>query len=262
MKKHFLSFSFITLAFISAVYSQEKLKVGTIFFEDASVETPSGKITLTNAISEADLIKAKIKVANYTDKALVIKPTECSFSTPAGEVFSKDRWMVIPPHQQEAKVIDIQGDNLKTDKTTFKVNGFYICKTEEINVAPDMQLPPQEELTIGNFKLELDSYDKDGHEIMIKYKVRYMGDKIGLLNPQLATLRSATGAEFKNQKEKERVFAFVKKEDRLVGFTYMSDSKKDNILQWKNAFSESAPEKLETVSIETKIDLPKTKDKN
>ncbi len=262
MKNHFLSLSVLVVTFVSVVHAQEKIKYETVFFEDNSVETPYGKISLTNAISETDLIKAKIKVTNYTDKALVIKPQECSFSTPAGEVLSKDRWMVIPPHQQEAKVIDVKGDNLKTDKTTFRVNGFYICKTAEVTVATDMQLPPQQELTIGNFKLELDGWDRDGKEIMIKYKVRYMGDKIGLLNPSLVLLKSASGAEYKNQKEKDRIFAFVKKEDYLIGFTYLSDSKKDNILQWKDAFSEAAPEKLETVSIETKMDLPKTKDKN
>jgi hypothetical protein len=244
----------------SVSYSQSKYK--TVFFEDNSVETPLGKIAVTGAISESDLLKAKVKFTNYTGKAIVIKPEECSFSSVGGEVFSKDRWMIIPPHGQEAKTIDVKGDNLKTEQTTVKVNGLYACNQVEVTKAPEMQLPPQQELTIGNFKLELDGYDRDGKEIMIKYKVRYMGDKVGLLDPSLVTLRSPAGNEFKNQKGKEKIFAFGKKEDYLVGFTYLSDSKKENILHWNDAFGEGIPEKSVGVSIELKIDLPKTKDKN
>lgn len=260
MKRCF--FTLLTCLALSVGYSQSKIKYETVFFEDNSIETPLAKISVTGAISENDLIKGKIKVTNYTDKALVIKPEECSYAAAAGEVFSKDRWMIIAPRGQEAKTIDVKGDNLKTDQTTLKINGLYACNQVEITKAPDMQLPPQQELTIGNFKLELDGFDQDGKEIMIKYKVRYMGDQVGMLNPSIAVLRSPSGSEFKNQKEKEKIFAFAKKEDHLVGFTYISDSKKDNVLIWKDAFSEGTPEKSTAISIDLKMDLPKTKDKN
>lgn len=261
--KRYLTISLITLAIVSVSHSQNKIKYETVFFEDNSLETTNAKITLQNAISENDLIKAKVKVNNYTGKALVLKPEECSFSSAAGEVFSKDKWMVIGPRQEESKTIDVKGDNLKTDKTTFKINGFYICNTVEVIVAPDMQLPPQQELTIGNFKLELDGWDRDGKEIMIKYKVRYMGDKVGIFNPSLVLLKSPNGSEYKNQKDKEKIFAFKKKEDYLVGFLYLSDSKKENVLLWKDAFSEGTPEKIQgSVTVDLKMDLPKTKDKN
>src|SRR4051812_9696608 len=124
--KHFLYIILAGFAFSSG-YSQSKIKYETVFFEDNSIETPLAKIAVMNAISEADVIKAKVKVTNYTDKALVIKPEECSYSAVAGEVFSKDRWMIIAPRGQEAKTIDVKGDNLKTDQTTFKIGGFYAC---------------------------------------------------------------------------------------------------------------------------------------
>lgn len=257
--KHFL---YVLLSFLVVTTGHSQSKYKTIFFEDNSVETPLGKIAVTNAISESDVIKAKVKFVNYTGKAIVIKPEECSYSAAAGEVFSKDRWMIIPPHGQEAKTIDVKGDNLKTEQTTLKVNGLYACNQVEPIKAPDMQLPPQQELTIGNFKLELDGFDRDGKEIMIKYKIRYMGDKVGLLDPSLVTLKSPSGNEFKNQKGKEKIFAFGKKEDYLVGFTYLSDSKKENMLMWNDAFGEGIPEKSIGASIELKIDVPKTKDKN
>lgn len=259
--KPLLSF-LLAAVIISAGNSQTKIKYETVFFEDNSIETPLGKITVSNAISENDVIKAKVKFTNYSGKAVVIKPEECSYSSVGGEVFSKDKWMIIAPHGQEAKTIDVKGDNLKTEQTTLKINGLYACNQTEVTKAPEMQLPPQQELTIGNFKLELDGYDRDGKEIMIKYKVRYMGDKVGILDPSLVTLKSPAGNEFKNQKGKEKIFAFGKKEDYLVGFTYLSDSKKENVLHWNDAFSEGIPEKSVNVSVDLKIDLPKTKDKN
>ena len=261
MNSRFLT-AVIALSVSTLSYSQTKIKYETVFFEENAVETPNAKISLTNALSESEFIKGKVKVTNYTDKALVIKPEECTYTTPVGDIASKDKWMVIAPRQQEAKTIDVKGDNVKTTETTLKINGLYICNTVEITKAPDMPLPPEKDITIGNFKLELDGWDRDGKEIMIKYNVRYMGDKIGIFNPSKVLLKSPDGGEFKNQKEKEKIFAFNKKEDRLIGFLYLSDSKKDNVLEWKDAFSEGTPEKLEPVSITVKMDLPKTKDKN
>lgn len=242
--------------------AQQKIKYETVFFDDNAVETTHAKLAITDGVAEKEFIKVKLKVTNYTDKALVIKPEECSFTTQQGEIFSKDKWMVIAPRQQESKVIDVKGEDLKTTETTFKINGFYLCAASETIATSEMPLPPQKELSIGNFKLELDGWDRDGKEIMIKYIVKYTGDKIGLFNPGKVLLKSPEGGVYKNQKEKDKTFSFKKKEDFLIGFLYLSDSKKDNIIQWNDAFSEASPQKLEAISIPIKMDLAKTKDKN
>ncbi len=260
MKNYLYTLATASTLFIST-YGQEKIKYDKVFFEDNSVETPNAKITLSNVVSESDFIKGKVKVANYTDKALLIKPEECSYTTPIGDIPSKDKWMVISPRQQESKTIDVKGDNVKTTETTLKLNGFYICNTVEIITAQNMPLPPEKDIIIGGFKLELDTWDRDGKEIMIRYRVQYMGDKVGMFDPGKVLLKSP-GGEYKNQKDKDKVMAFQKKEEHLVGFVYLSDSKKDNILEWKDAFSEGTPEKLEAVNVTVKIDLPKTKEKN
>lgn len=252
----------LALSISSSFYSQNKIKYEKVYFEDNSIETSTGKFSLTNVVSQSDFIKGRVKVHNYTDKAIVIKPEECLYTTPVGEMASKDKWMVIAPRQQEAKTIDIKGDNLKTTETTLKINGLYVCNQVEINVAKNMNLPPEKDLTIGNFKLELEGWDQDGKETMIKYNVRYVGDKIGMFNPSKVILRSPSGSEFKNQKDKEKIYAFNKKEDYVIGFLFMGDSKKDNVLDWKEAFTEGIPEKAEGLSINVKMDEPKTKEKN
>jgi hypothetical protein len=260
MKPFFYAYTFFSILSLS-VPAQNNLKYETIFFEDNTVETTQARFYVTGALSEKDVIKAKVKITNLTDKAIVVKPEECSYSTPKGELFSKDRWIIISPREQEAKVIDVKGEDIKTDNTALKINGFYICNTTQTIPGTSMPLPAMEEFNVGDFKLKLDGFDQDGKEIMIKYKVRYMGEKIGLMTPSKVTLKSPTG-EFKNQKEKDKVFAFKKKEDFLIGFLFISDDKKNNTLMWNDAFSEATPEKLVDFSIPFKIDLVKTKDKN
>lgn len=252
----------LALLTFTNTYSQKKIKYETVFFEDKTVETPNARFMLTGVLSEDEFIKAKVKITNYTDKTLVIKPEECTYTTPVGEIPSKDRWMVVAPRQQEAKTIDVKAQGIKTDATTLKINGLYVCNKSEVVAGKDMPLPPEKEITIGNFKLELDGWDRDGKEIMIKYKIRYMGDLIGQFNPSRVVLKSGEGSVVKNEKDKDKTFSFKKKEDFLVGFLYNSDSKKDNIMMWQDAFSEATPEKLEGVSIDLVMDPIKTKDKN
>ena len=195
-----LLYTFCTLSLFS--FSQKKIKYETVFFEDKTFESPTIKINVTGALSEFDVIKSKLKVNNYSDKTIVIKPEECYFTTHQGNIFSRDKWIVIAPRDNESKVIDIKADNIKTDSTTLHLNGMYICKTQDTFSAPSMPMPPQKEISIGNFRLELDGFDRDGKEIMVRYKVRYAGDKIGMCIPSKVTLKSAEGGEYKNQKEK------------------------------------------------------------
>lgn len=258
--RQLLLFTFCTLSLLS--FSQKKIKYETVFFEDKTFESPTIKINITGALSEFDVIKSKLKVNNYSDKTIVIKPEECYFTTHQGNIFSRDKWIVIAPRDNESKVIDIKADNIKTDSTTLHLNGMYICKTQDTFTAPAMPMPPQKEISIGNFRLELDGFDRDGKEIMVRYKVRYAGDKIGMCIPSKVTLKSSEGGEYKNQKEKDKVHIFKKNEDIIIGFLYVSDSKKDNTLHWNDAFSESVPEKTENITINLSIDLIKTKDKN
>lgn len=245
-----------------AASAQKKIPFETVFFEDAIVETATLKVNVTGALSEFDVIKSKLTVNNFGNKTIVIKPAECYFTTHQGNIFSKDRWIVVPPRDKESKVIDVKTDNIKCDTTTLHLNGIYICNEQNIFLGTEISVPPPKEVTVGKFKMELDGFDRDGKEIMIKYKVRYIGDQIGMVIPSKVTLKSPDGAEFKNMKEKDKTHVFTKNEDILIGFLYVSDSKKENKMFWNEAFSESTPEKTDNLSIPLKMDPVKTKDKN
>jgi|GEM_PF-2213625 hypothetical protein len=258
--KQFLSILLLLASLLS--FSQKKIKYKTVYFEDNTVETPNAKVSLVDVISEDNLISGALKVENHTAKILLVKPEECSYTLPAGETFSKKKWLVIPPKQNESKTIDVKGENIKTKETLFKIGGFYICNSSEIVVATNAALPPEKELYIGNFKLELVDWTKDGPETRVRYIITYTGDKVGLLEPALVTSKATTGEEYKNQKDDSGILSFHKKENITVDFVFLNDSKKKNLIVWNKAFSEGIPEKLNPVSFLVKMDQDKTKEKN
>ena len=243
-------------------FSQKKIKYKTVYFEDNTVETPNAKVSFLDVIAEDNLITGTLKVENHTGKILLVKPEECSYTIPTGEAFSKKKWLVIAPRQAESKTIDVKGENIKTKETVFKIGGFYICNSSEIAVAANATLPPEKELTVGSFKLELVDWIKDGPETRIRYIITYTGDKVGLLNPSLVTVKAATGEEYTNQKDDGETLSFHKKESYTVDFVFANDSKKKTSILWNKAFSEGVPEKLGAVSFLVKMDEKKTKNKS
>jgi hypothetical protein len=89
-----------------------------------------------------------------------------------------------------------------------------------------------------------------------------MGDKVGLLDPSLVTVKATTGEEYKNKKDDYELLSFRKKENYTVDFVFLNDSKPKNSMLWNKAFSEGVPEKLGDVSFLVKMDEKKTKEKN
>jgi len=243
-------------------FSQKKIKYKTVYFEDNTVATPNAKVSFLDVISEDNLITGTLKIENLTGKPLVIKPEECSYTLPAGETFSKKKWMVVAPRQTESKSIDVKGENIKTKETVFKVGGFYICNSSEIAVAPNAVLPPEKEITVGNFNLQLVDWIQSGPQIRVRYIVTYMGDKVGLLDPSLVTIKATSGEEYKNQKDDYELLSFHKKENITVDFVFPNDNKTKNSMLWNKSFSEGIPEKLGAVSFLVKMDEKKTKEKN
>lgn len=258
--KQFISVFLILTCFMS--FSQKKIKYKTVYFEDNTIGTPNARVSLLDVIAEDNLISGTLKIENNTGKALLIKPEECSYTIPTGEAFSKKRWMVIAPKQNESKTIDVKGENIKTKETLFKMGGFYICNSSEVAVTANAVLPPEKELSVGNFKLELVDWITAGPETRVRYIITYMGDKVGLLDPALVTSKATTGEEYKNQKVDGELLSFHKKENYTVDFVFLNDSKKKNFIAWNKAFSEGVPEKLSAVSFLVKMDEKKTKEKN
>lgn len=74
-----------------------------------------------------------------------------------------------------------------------------------------MPLPPQKELTIGNFKLELDGFDRDGKKLCFDTKLNTLVIKLACSHLQKLLLKSPEGGEYKNQKRKRSNIRFQEK---------------------------------------------------
>jgi hypothetical protein len=233
----------------------------TICFQDKTVETSRGKFQVTNGVSQDEYIKAKVTITNLTDKILVIKPEESYYTTPQAKCFSKDRWMVIASHDQESKVIDAKGYGIKTNDATLNLS-VYTCREPEVTSAPPIPLKPKKEIQVGNFRLTLDMYEESKTGIVFKFSVKYTGDKLGQCRPGKAMVKSASGGEFKNSKETDRVVSFMKDEEHLVGFTFYVDKKQDYTLYLNDMLTELTPESPDNTTIQLQIDDAKTKEKN
>jgi hypothetical protein len=235
----------------------------TICFGDVTKETNVARYVVTNAVCQDDVIKAKVRVTNLTDNAIVIKPEECFFTTPKGNSFDKGRWFIVGAHEEKAEVIAAKGDGIKCKEATLNINGVYSCIDTTTTTVQPMKLEPQKEIRVGNFLLELDGYDKDKTEIAFKYKVTYVGNKVGTVRPGKASLKSASGKEFKNFKEVQKVLNFKKGDDFLVGFLfYVENKKEDETLYFNDMLTESDPVKTTSATVDLKIDETLTKEKN
>ena len=86
--KQFISALLLLTGLLS--FSQKKIKYKTVYFEDNAIGTPNARVSLLDVIAEDNLISGTLKIENLTGKALLIKPEECSYTTPAGEATA--RW--------------------------------------------------------------------------------------------------------------------------------------------------------------------------
>ena len=86
---------------------------------------------------------------------------------------------------------------------------------------------------------------------------------MGTVRPGKASLKSASGKEFKNFKEVQKVLNFKKGDDFLVGFLfYVENKKEDETLYFNDMLTESDPVKTTSATVDLKIDETLTKEKN
>ena len=88
------------------------------------------------------------------------------------------------------------------------MGGFYICNSSEIAVVANAVLPPEKELTVGNFKLDPVDWIAAGPQVRVRYIITYLGDKVGLLDPSQVTIKAITGEEYTNQKDDSELLSF------------------------------------------------------
>lgn len=268
MKKTFALFltSFLLLHTLSAQNYKK------IFYRDQVIENNDVKIMVIDAVSTIAGVKFKIRIYNKTNDYIVYKPSESIFKISGKNYNPDEKWLIIRPNDDDSKVIDLKGPNyMVAEDFNFVMEGLYKFSTDVKGVnAPDFKLPASKnDFKAGGFDVELVKNKKTTARTDASFKVKYVGDKIGVFEPNKVTMKMADQKEYANYHSNKKPVIFAKgEEDDLavawkdVPSTSGDMQKEEMTIMWKDAFKEVTPDKMLPLTITVIFDEETTKTKN
>ena len=243
-------------------------------YKEASISTPELKIELEDGISKMEFLKLKIKLVNTTNDYIIFKPKESSFLI-AGKTFElSDRLLLLDPLGKGSRVLDIKGNgtNVHVDSFTLNLKGFAKIKADAPSVpAQNFKLPASvNDISAGNFKIEMLKLDKETDETKVKFKVTYLGNDYGLVDPtKLGVKTDKTGdTEYANDKNKQGAILLAKGESDTFTASFKIPGKVVDMqfanmeIVWRNTFKDCKLSLLNSHEVTLVIDEGKTAEKN
>ncbi len=243
----------------------------TNYYAEVTTETNEVNVEIKDAVSRIEFSKFKIKLANKTTDYIVFKPKETTFKISGTDFSPNDRLLLLQPSDKGGRVLDIKGNgkNVHADEYQFILAGLYKIKADAPSTeVANFKLPASvNDVTGGNFKIELLKISKETKETVAKFKVTYTGKGYGLVNPNKLGVKIDNGQEFANAKTQDAFLLAPGESDNFVAlFTIpgkVADMQFANMeILWRNTFSESDLQKLEGTTIDIKVDEGKTAAKN
>jgi hypothetical protein len=247
------------LAICTAVQAQNFKKV---FYKDQTVENKEMKITLQDAVATSTELKFKMKIKNLTSDYLLYKPSESSFKIDGKSVSPDEKPLIIRPNEDDHRVVNIKGDYKKTIDYEYTTEGMYKVSANAKGVdAPDFKLPAsQNEIKAGAFTITLIKVKKETARTDVKFKVKYIGDKIAVFEPNKVVMKMPDGKEYANYHGDRRPQLFNKEELNFeVSWKDIPKTSGDMqfaemLILWKDAFKEITPEKMPSQTITVAYD--------
>jgi hypothetical protein len=261
-------------------FAQDKKKVSPKhinYFKDASTQTKEVKIEGGDAVAMMEFVKFKLKLTNQTNDYILYKPQESLFKLEGTDFIPQDKKTIfIQPLDKESKVIDMKAPakNAHVDAFQYKIDGFYRIPVDVTGIqTPNFKLPPTtNSFTTGNFQMELVNLKKETGETAAKFKLTYIGDGVGLVDPKKI---SATGKNHKNQSEttaandkKSGGIILYKGESDTFTATFHMEGKLVDMqlgtmeIIWNDTFKESKLVKLDGTVLDFVLDPALTAGKN
>jgi hypothetical protein len=243
----------------------------TNYYAEVTTSTNDVDVEIKDAASRIEFSKFKIKLGNKTTDYILYKPKESLFKISGSDFAPHDRMLLIEPSDKDGRVLDVKGNgkNLHADEYQFVLAGLYKIKANAPSTdVPNFKLPASvNDVTAGNFKIELIKITKETKETVAKFKVTYTGKGYGLVNPNKLGVKIDNGQEFANAKKQNAFLLAPGESDNFTAlFTIpgkVADMQFANMeILWRNTFSESDLEKLEGLTIDIKVDEGKTAAKN
>jgi hypothetical protein len=268
MKKIFTVFLSILL-FINVASAQNYKK---IFYRDQVIENNDVKIMVIDAVAGPSGVKFKVRIFNKTNDYIVYKPSESIFRL-GGKTFNPDEeWLIIRPNDEDSQVINLKGPNyMLAENFDFVLEGMYKFSTDVKGVnAPDFKLPAaKNDFKAGGFDVVLVKEKKTTAATDAGFKVKYVGDKIGVFEPNKVNMKMADGKEYANYFSNKKPVIFSKGKEVNIGVAWKNipassgDMQKEEMtILWKDAFKEITPDKMLPLSLTVMFDEEVTRTKN
>lgn len=268
MKNILLSALFVACTMNAAVAQTYK----KIFYKDQTIESNDLKISIEDAVATVTGIKFKMRIYNKTNMYIVYKPSESIFKLGGKNFNPNEKWLVIRPNDDDWKVIDLKGpDYLVAENFNFVMEGLYKFSVDAKGVAcPDFILPPSSnDFKAGGFDVSHVKNKKTTARTDATFKAKYVGDKIGIFEPNKVAMKMADGKEYANYHSNKKPIIFAKGEDDDFTVAWKDipntsgDMQKDQMtIIWRDAFKEITPDKMLPQTLNMMFDEETTKLKN
>lgn len=268
MKKTFALF-LSTLLLVNTVSAQNYKK---IFYRDQVIENNDVKIMVIDAVATIVGVKFKIRIYNKTNDYIVYKPSESAFKISGKDYHPEEKWLIIRPNDDDSKVIDLKGPNyMIAENFNFVMEGMYKFSTDVKGVnAEDFKLPAEKnDFKAGGFDIVLVRNKKTTARTDATFRVKYVGDKVGIFEPNKVAMKMSDEKEYANyhSNKKPMIFAKGEEDDITVAWKDIPSNsgdmqKAEMTILWKDAFKEVTPDKMLPLTLTVMFDEETTKAKN
>ena len=247
------------------------------WYSAVSTETKEVKIEAVDGMAMMEFAKFKLKLTNNTSDYILYKPQESKFKLAGKDLAPTDKKIIfIQPMEKESKVIDVKSltKEAHVDSFKYELKGLYRIPVNVASTpAPNFKLPEvTNEFTAGNFKVELANIKKETGETAVKFKVTYLGDGVGLVDPKQI---SAYGKHHKkdsestvaNDKKSGGIILYKGESDSFTATFHMEGQIVDMQLAnmeviWKDTFKESSLNAIDGATLNFVVDPGLTAGKN
>ena len=268
MKKIFL----LLLATAGSLSMATAQNYKRVFYKPQTIESNDIKITVEDAVATEGVVKFKLRIYNKSANYIVYKPSESIFRIDGKDAQPTEKWMVIRPNDDESRVIDLKGSGLAVPKNfDFVMSGLYTFSIDAKGVnTPDFQLPPsQNDIKAGGFNITIVKNKKTTARTDATFKATYVGDKIGIFEPNKVAMKMGDGKEYANYHSDKKPLLFDRGQEENFEVSWKDipsssgDMQKENMtIIWRDAFKEITPDKMMPQTLTIMYDEDMTKSKN
>jgi len=267
------SFYVMVLLWLALVaFMPQDSKHRNFFKIPAAYENESYKVEFLDIVARMTEAKLAVKIENKTDGYLFFKTEESQFVFDFGTSTDKPDFTIIESGKSKTKTLKTStSGNFHVEKFKLNFNGVYFVSTKvEGTKTDDFALPATtNEVDNGLFKVKLLDSNQETDETWARFEVTYLGDKVGLVSPNLISVKvDGKDLTYANDYKRADTDILNKGESCKINLSVHIPGKLADMqfsklwVQWGQTFKESESKKLDGTSLQFELDPELTQIRN